>query len=385
MKILIVSSVQTHPTTSGSGSFIRKYTTLLKEMGHEVYFLHVIYYAFTKKNKRLTDEGIIGTKNYWRDHYFQYRTSLSSRIIEEIKKAYRKNFSDYYARCDDHYPYGLAKFVSQLHNTYQFDACVINYYWFKKLFNHIDIERKALVAHDSFTYNNVRNSVKSLLNLKPNEEAKALQRCPYIFAMQEEERIFFTRLSPLSKVLTSYCNYEFVNQPKTGNHNIVLLSSGFQLNVNGLTWFIDNVFPLILHDYPDCRLKIGGSLCKAIQNSFPHPNIDLIGYVDNAADLYELGDIAINPTYQGTGLKIKTFESIAYNKITMVHPHSMNGIFDKGNAPLFATDKPSEWVDFLHKVWDNPDFLDSFRTRNKEYIERMNLFIVDQFEQFLKS
>ncbi|RHD11162.1 hypothetical protein DW810_17285 [Phocaeicola vulgatus] len=59
-------------------------------MGHEVYFLHVIYYAFTKKNKRLTDEGIIGTKNYWRDHYFQYRTSLSSRIIEEIKKAYTK-------------------------------------------------------------------------------------------------------------------------------------------------------------------------------------------------------------------------------------------------------------------------------------------------------
>ena len=115
-----------------------------------------------------------------------------------------------------------------------------------------------------------------------------------------------------------------------------------QLNVNGLTWFVDNVFPLILRDYPDCRLKVGGSLCKAIQNSFSHPNIDLIGFVDNAADLYELGDIAINPVYQGTGLKIKTFESIAYNKITMVHPHSMNGIFDKGNAPLFASDKPFE-------------------------------------------
>lgn len=52
----------------------------------------MIYYAFTKKNKRLTDEGIIGTKNYWGDHYFQYRTSLSSRIIEEIKKHIGKNF-----------------------------------------------------------------------------------------------------------------------------------------------------------------------------------------------------------------------------------------------------------------------------------------------------
>jgi glycosyltransferase involved in cell wall biosynthesis len=384
MKILIVSSVQTHPTTSGSGSFIRKYTTLLKEMGHEVYFLHVIYYAFTKKNKRLSDEGVIGTKVYWRDYYFQYRTSLSSRIIEEVKKTCRKNFSDYYAQCDDHYPYGLTKFVSELHNIHHFDACIVNYYWFTKLFNNIDIKRKALMAHDSFTYNNIRNGVKSLLNLKPNEEAKALQRCPYIFAMQEEERIFFTRLSPLSKVLTSYCNYEFINLPKTNNHNIVLLSSGFQLNVNGLIWFVDKIFPLILREYPDCRLKIGGSLCNAVQDSCPHPNIDLIGFVDNARDLYELGDIAINPTYQGTGLKIKTFESIAYNKVTMVHPHSINGIFDKENAPLFASDNPVEWVNFLHKVWDNPEFLDSFRTRNKEYIDKMNLFIINQFEQFLK-
>lgn len=89
-----------------------------------------------------------------------------------------------------------------------------------------------------------------------------------IFCYARGRTDIFTRLSPLSKVLTSYCNYKFVNQAKTGNHNIVLLSSGFQLNVNGLTWFVDNVFPLILRDYPDCRLKVGGSLCKAIQNSF---------------------------------------------------------------------------------------------------------------------
>ena len=384
MKILIVSSVQTHPTTSGSGSFIKKYTTLLQRMGHEVYFLHVQYYSFSKSTRIASSNGVKATKDYWGNHYFLFRQSLLRRLIEEAKRRWRMIFSNYYSKCDDHYAYGLSRLVNRLQKQHCFDACIVNYYWFSKLFQHIDIPKKCLMAHDSFTYNNVRNNVRSLLNLKPNEEAKALQRCPYVFAMQDEEKVFFQRLSPLSKVLVSYCNYDFENQPKTGNHNIVFLSSAFHLNVNGIVWFIEEVFPLIIRRFPDCHLMIGGSLCKALPQYSDCPNIDLIGFVENAADLYLQGDISINPTYQGTGLKIKTFESIAYNKVTMVHPHSVAGIFDKDHAPLFVSDKPEEWVGFLQKVWSDYSYMDSIRECNENYIKRMNAHIRNQFEQFLR-
>lgn len=38
MKILVVSNVQTYPITSGSAKFISDYCSLLKSMGHDVYF-----------------------------------------------------------------------------------------------------------------------------------------------------------------------------------------------------------------------------------------------------------------------------------------------------------------------------------------------------------
>lgn len=384
MKILIISSIPTHPTTAGNCNFIKKYCTLLKQMGYDIYFLYVVYYAVTKQGRKNTEIVIEEMKKYWNDHCFVYRASLFDRFIEEIRKKYRVFRGDNYRSCDEHYLGGFHKYVNTLHRIHNFDACIINYYWFSKLFTKISIKRQAIITHDSFTYYNLRTGAKSALNLKPNEEAKALQRCPFIFAMQDEERIFFQRLAPQSKVLVSYCNYDFIELPKVDNHNIVMLSAAFYWNINGLIWFVEKVFPLILQDYPDCRLKIGGNINTAMLNYKNHRNIDFLGFIEDAADLYKFGDVAINPTYQGTGLKIKTFESIAYNKITMVHPHSTIGIYDKEHAPLFVSDNPNDWIAFLHKVWDNPTYADEIRAKNKNYIYQLNQFIINQFKTFLQ-
>lgn len=382
MKILIVSTVQTHPITSGSARFINSYSKMLRNMGHDVYFLHIppVY-----KAKKDFNEGIQRSYEFWEDHYFLYRLSIINKIAEKIGAFYYRYFRDSYSNCDNRYIWGLANYVNELNSKYKFDACLINYYWLSKLLTKIDIKRKAIITHDSFTYNNIRNNVRSLLNLTPNEEAKALQRCPYIFAMQNDEKIFFERLAPRSKVLLSYCMYDFHDQALVYNHNLVFLSSGFYLNINGLNWFLDQIFPEILKVFPDCRLKIAGSICKLLSAQDLCPNVDLLGFVEDAADLYALGDVAINPTYQGTGLKIKTFESVSYNKVTMAHPHSAVGMFDKEHAPLFISDSAEEWVGYLSAVWKYDDMIKSIRYKNEEYIKSLNEFVVSQFEEFLKD
>ena len=382
MKILIVSTVQTNPTTSGSARFINSYAAMLRDMGHHVYFLHA---PLVYRNSDAIKTGIVESRKFWGNDYFLYRIGIINMLKIKALECYYRYCQNYYSQCDVWYIWGLHKYVNALNAKYEFDVCLINYYWLTKLFPKINIPLKGLVSHDCFTFNNERNGTHSLLNLKPNEEAKALQRCPYIFAMQEEEKIYFERLAPKSKVLVSYCIYHFTNQRLAYNHNLVLLSSAFQLNISGLKWFINDIFPGIISAFPDCKLLIGGTICSKLEYLKTNPNIELIGFVEDAANLYAQGDVAINPTYQGTGMKIKTFESIAYNKITMVHPHSMTGIYKKEIAPLFYSTCSKDWVDFLRKVWKYDEFSLSIRKNNEQYINSLNQFVKSQFEIFIKN
>ena len=111
----------------------------------------------------------------------------------------------------------------------------------------------------------------------------------------------------------------------------------------------------------------------------------LQGYVANPYDFYAQADVCINPCYQGTGLKIKTFEAVSYDKVTMVHPHSMNGIFDKEHAPLFASDKPEDWLRFLEKVWSEPSEIKRIKAEDKDYLERMEAFVDKEYQRFLND
>ena len=87
-----------------------------------------------------------------------------------------------------------------------------------------------------------------------------------------------------------------------------------------------------------------------------------------------------------TGLKIKTFEAISYDKVTMVHPHSMKGVFEKDKTSLFFSDKPQDWIDFLVKLWRTKEILiTDMKKSNGDYMRRMNEFIVNEYIRFLND
>ena len=84
-------------------------------------------------------------------------------------------------------------------------------------------------------------------------------------------------------------------------------------------------------------------------------------------------------------LKIKTFEAISFDKVTLVHPHSMAGVFRKEDTPLFASDKPEEWVAYLDNIWGHPDGINAIKQKDKEYLQSMNEFIIAEYNRFLNT
>lgn len=394
MKILIISKCPTHPTTAGNRWAILAQANILASLDNEIHFLYIDERGLRGNNNNDEMEtSYQATKVYWGERFHSLRISKAEKLLKNIVLHYRRWCCGYYVKCDDAYPRHLTAFVRKLQQEYHFDACIVNYYYLTKLFDKTNFSKKALHTHDCVAYKDLVVGEKSL-SITANEEAKAMQRSPYIFALQDEEAAYFQLLSPKSKVYNIYSKYDYHPQSKAANHNIVFLSGSNSFNVNGIKWFVSKVFPAIVKHFPDARLIVGGAICSRLGhkekeqwvNNPDIPNeVSLYGYVDKPVDFYALADVAINPVYQGTGLKIKTFEAVSYDKVTMVHPHSMKGVFDKANAPLFASDKVEEWVNFLKQVWSKTEFIPLWKVRNKEYMEKLNNYVISEYKRFINT
>ena len=380
-KILIVSKCPTHPTIKGNRQWILNQCELLRRIGCDVYFLFVVDRPI-KTEIELYDDAVEKTKSYWGDRYFEYNVGLFDKIKCLIKKYWNIKFNNMHIGCDDEYPMGLSKYVILLDKKIGFDACFVNYYYLTKLFNSINIPIKALSTHDCFAYKDIKFG-KPTICLTPNEESKALQRCPIILALQDNEGLFFKMLSPKSQVFNVYATYNNFATPITSNHNILFFSGDNEFNISGILWFINYIWPIILKEHEDAKLIIGGGICRKLENKIISKSILYKGRYDNPIDFYRLGDVVINPVFQGTGLKIKTFEALSYGKVVLAHPHSVDGIYIKDKAPLFTSEVPTEWSSYLSKIWSDNNMILEIKHRDADNILQMNSYITETYKNIL--
>lgn len=382
-RILIVSKCPTHPITAGNRWAVLSQAKILQQLGNEVHFLYIEESPISSGHKKEFAENRNQTSLYWGEFFHFYKVPKFEKIFFNLKNRFYKKFNHGRQKCDSFYPCRLGNYVNRLDKKIHFDICIVNYFYLTKLFDNISIPKKALHTHDNFAYKDILLDSSAVTALDANQSAKAMQRSPHIFALQHEEAIFFQLLSPKSTVYTIFSKYDYSPQEIIGNKHIVFLSGSNEWNINGLKWFLDYIFPKVLERHPDACLDIGGAICGKLQDYKNNSKIKLWGLIDNPDEFYKLGDIGINPVYQGTGLKIKTFESISYDKVTIVHPHSMSGIFEPDEAPLFVSDNPESWVNYLSSVWADKSVIMSIKKKNAVYMKKMNAYIVDQYKKFL--
>lgn len=384
MKILIVSKIATHPMDAGNKHAILAQAKILKDKGNDVHFLYVYEKPLDRNKKRAYEEDLKQTREFWKDKFHVYQVNLAVKIYLATLKQIRKHLCHRHFKVDDQYPFGLGNYVNRLNDEYHFDACIINYFYLSRLFNKINIPKKAIYTHDCMAYKDIKFGMPYFCT-DANTEAKSMQRCPHIFAIQGIEADYFQMLSPKSTVYTVYDVFSYHKQMIKGNHNIVFLSGSNVFNQNGLRWFLDNIYPVIQEKFSDVKLIVGGSVCKVMPELKSIDCVESQGYIDDVNAFYSQGDVCINPCYQGTGLKIKTIESISYDKVTMVHPHSTQGIYDKDHAPLFSSDKAEDWVKFLADVWKSQDTIKAIKNENEKYLTAMEKLVSSEYDRFLRA
>ncbi len=370
-KILIISPVPTHPPFAGHSASILEYSKYLINKGNEVHF----FYISTHVN-----ESIESMSLFWGDKLTilkSKRYSIQLKLI--IKLRFYLNKKKEY-KVDDWCPWGLKKRIRKLQEQENFDIIWINYVWLSKLFEGIKVKTKVLDTHDLFWERNKRVN-GDWFSTSYKQEKKALDRADYILAVQDEEAEIFSKMTS-KKVITTYRYFSLRETKSTNCSKLLFFASGNKSNIDSITWFIENVFSNLIKIKPDTELLIGGSICDSLKVN-ESKNINILGKFEDLMDFYKLGDIAINPVYTGTGLKIKLFEALSFGKILITHPHNLIGIPFTENIPVFSATSKEEYTSTILTLLNDIDLRKSLKTRINEYMNSYNNLVEERLKQFL--
>ena len=81
-------------------------------------------------------------------------------------------------------------------------------------------------------------------------------------------------------------------------------------NLDGLVWFIKNVFPLLNGDIKNSLFVMGGGLSKENQEIYLKPNkINYLGFIEDSYARIVQSSAVIVPLFAGAGVKVKVLDS----------------------------------------------------------------------------
>lgn len=189
----------------------------------------------------------------------------------------------------------------------------------------------------------------SLLNMFDSSVAIQLEDFSDLLAFGVKNVIYY----PYSK------EFSPVNTVKESKFRLGFIGSDMQSNVHGLSWFLEHVFQ---HLAENIELVVAGSVCSKMSSS---SRVTYLGKIDDLSDFYSSIDVSVNPVFYGSGLKIKSIESISYGVPLLATKKGVEGMVKSENSPFVVLDSASEWVEFLMNI--DLEVISSLRGSVRDY------------------
>lgn len=115
-------------------------------------------------------------------------------------------------------------------------------------------------------------------------------------------------------------------------------------NIEGLDWFLNEVWHKVLEQNPDVKLHIAGKNAPKRYSDLKTQGIDYVGKVDDAIRFINQYSIMIVPLKSGSGLRVKILEAMALGKVIISTSVGMEGIPAIPDEHYLLADSPEEFV-----------------------------------------
>ncbi len=160
-----------------------------------------------------------------------------------------------------------------------------------------------------------------------------------------------------------------LNHPRTNRKLVFVGGSSHYPNVDALSYFCENIFPLVRHEMKDVSLTVIGEFSKNLLSKGDH-EIQFIGYVEDIRPYLKDCSLNIVPLRIGGGTRLKILEAMALGIPTVSTSIGCEGIEAEKDREIIIADDPQEFAKGIKKVLGDEVFYHALARNGRDLIER---------------
>lgn len=142
-------------------------------------------------------------------------------------------------------------------------------------------------------------------------------------------------------------------------------------NVNGIYWFAEQVWPLVLTSYPKAKLYLAGANAnECLQDLRAVTNITILGFIDDLNHWLAKTNIFIAPLIDGGGMRGKVVEAMAAKKAVVSTSIGAAGVGATSGRDLLIADEPKDFADAIISLLHDPRKRSEMGCKAHEHVKR---------------
>jgi len=171
------------------------------------------------------------------------------------------------------------------------------------------------------------------------EESQLLNSFDAIIAIQKEEAQSFAGMCADRDVVTVPYSVDLTehNSADETTHRCLFAGAVDLQNVDGLNWFLTDIWPTIIEHVPAATLHVCGSVCQEVRD--PVNGVVYRGVVPDLRDEYSKAALVIVPLRVGSGLKIKIVEALSHGRVCVTTSIGTQGLTQGDDKPYVIADE----------------------------------------------
>lgn len=183
-------------------------------------------------------------------------------------------------------------------------------------------------------------------------EPRELKKFDLVYAISEKEKEKISRFNRNVKVLIP-------DIKPTGNKANMRSKKLFFVglltwypNKQGITWFIEKIFPKLKEEIPEITLDVVGDYSTRWKPP-EHEGVKFYGYQKNLRPFWKNASVFIVPLWYGSGIRIKILEALANGIPVVSTSKGAEGLPDEIKKKIFIEDTPQNLIRTIQKLLYN--------------------------------